>query len=194
MGLADDDADAHAGKTIRLRERAPDQHVGIARHIGQERLATELDIGLVHEDDRVWSSLGDAPKIVVRNQLPGRIVRGVEEDHFRARCNRRDHLVDLKHVSRTRGNRYRPRTDGDRGVGIGIKRGQRHDRLGVVCARASDVANRGHQDAFVESVGQQHPIRIDVEVRSARMHERGVGGIRRHIARLDAANRLEHPR
>ena len=100
--------DAHAGQTVRLRERPADQHVRVARQTRQKRLAAELDVRLVDEHDRLRRGFGNPLQIGDRDQLSGRIVRRVEEDHPRARRDRREHLVGLKREVRARAVRAWP--------------------------------------------------------------------------------------
>jgi hypothetical protein len=60
--------------------------------------------------------------------------------------------------------------------------------------RARDVRDSGHKDPLVESVGQQEPIGVHLEVPSACEHERRVRRIRRHVSGAEAPNGREDPR
>jgi len=59
---------------------------------------------------------------------------------------------------------------------------------------ARDVADGGHQDAFVQPVREQDPLRIDIEVPRTRAHELRIRRIRGHIRRLHLLDRVEDAR
>ena len=165
-----DDADAHAGKAVRLRERPADEHVRVARQLaaGTSRRRTRCrprrsSTTACGAASAIRSQVGE------RDQLAGRIVRRVEEDHPRPRRDRGDHRVGRKREVRARRHAHRRRADRGRRVRIRIERRQRHDRFGVVHARARAMwPTAAIRMPFVEAVGQQHPVGIDVEVRARR--------------------------
>ena len=83
-GRRDHHADAHAGQAVRLRERAPDEHVGIRQRLVQKVLAHEVVIRLVHEHQRVAGFARDHARIAsFGNRLAGRVVRVVDVDQPR---------------------------------------------------------------------------------------------------------------
>ena len=53
------------------------------------------------------------------------------------------------------------------------------ERLGIVDRAPRDMTDRRHQDAFVETVGQQHPLGIESRYSARRARRARVHGIRR---------------
>ena len=193
-GLSDDDADAHACQPVRLGERAADEHIRVASKLRQEGRAAEFDVRLVDEDDGMRRGFRDAPEIRNRDQPAGRIARRVQEDHPGPRRDRGDDRVSRKHELGSWRDSYGGRADGGRRVRIRIERRQRDDRFRVVDPRTRDVTDGGHQDAFVEPVGQQDPVGIDVEVARAGAHELRIRRIGRDVRRPHPLDRVEDAR
>ena len=193
-GLTDEDPDAHARQPIGLGERAADEDIRVRPQLWQECRAAELDVRLVDEDDGMRRRFSNAPQIRDRNEPPGRIARRIQKDHPGPRRDGGNDRVSRKHEVRSRRYSHGGRADGGRRIRIRIERRQRNDRFGVVDSRTSDVTDGGHQDAFVQPVGQQDPIRIDVEEARAGAHELRVRRIGRDVRRPHALNGVEHAR
>jgi hypothetical protein len=134
LRLADDHAHPHAREAVRLRERAPHEHVGVRPETWQERLAAEFDVRLVHEDHRVSRGHRDPFEIFERNQAARRVVRRVEEDDLRPWRDRLDHTRCRKRQVRLCRHTHDRGAGRHRRIGIRVEGRRGHDHLGVAQA------------------------------------------------------------
>ncbi len=77
--MAHGDTDAQTGQRARLGQGLGDQQIGVLVHQADRRLATEVDVGLVHQHHRIRAALQQALDGVERQQAAGRRI-GVGED------------------------------------------------------------------------------------------------------------------
>ena len=126
------------------------------------------------------------------DELPGRIVRRVEKDHPRAGRHRVDDRLRRKREVGPRRHPHRLGSHGHRRVGVRIEGGLRNDRFRVVHARLGNVPDRGHEDALVQPVREQHPVGIHTEVPCRGVDRLAVLRIGGDVARADVANGFEH--